>query len=230
MQLLQVGIELGVGEAVDYAAMFHDVIAVRNGRGEAKILLDQKNRETLLFEQADSVANLLNNHRSQALGWLIEKQQPSPGAQDTSDGKHLLLAPRQLRALASQSLLQIGKQLENSGQLEAVGLHLGRQQQVFLHAQARENPALFRAQRDAEPRDPVAGQIDQLAALIEYRAGTLTDDAHDRFQGRGFAGAIAAEQRHHFARQHLETRTVQHMGLPIPRLQPFNRQQWRNRS
>src|SRR5262249_42050978 len=62
VQLLQVGVELGIGEAVDDAAMFHHVVAVRNGRSEAKILLDQQDGETLLLEQADSVADLLNDH------------------------------------------------------------------------------------------------------------------------------------------------------------------------
>src|SRR5437588_4704210 len=102
MQLLQVGIELGVGKAVDDAAMFHHVIAVRNGRSEAKILLDKKNRETLLLEQANGVADLLNDHRSQSLGRLVEQQQAGTGAQDAGDGEHLLLAAGKLRPLAGQ--------------------------------------------------------------------------------------------------------------------------------
>src|SRR5205823_12789768 len=102
MQLLQVGIELGVGEAVDYAAMFHDVIAVRNGRGEAKVLLDQKNGEALLLQEADGLADLLDNHRGKTFRRLVQQQQPCAGSQDTAYGEHLLLAAGKLRALTRQ--------------------------------------------------------------------------------------------------------------------------------
>src|SRR6516165_12369513 len=127
--------------------MFHHVVAVRNSRSEAKILLDQQNGETLLLERADGVADLLNDHRTQALGRLVEEHEAGARAQDAGDGKHLLLTAGKLRPLAGQTLLEIGKQLEDAGELEPAGLHLRRQQEVLFNAQARENAALLRAQR-----------------------------------------------------------------------------------
>ena len=112
--------------------------------------------------------------------------------------------------------------------IEAAGADLGRQQQVFLDAEARENAALLGTQRNAQPRDPVAGQADELLALVAHRSGALADDAHDRFQRRRLAGAIAAEQRHHLAGQNLEGGAVQHMGFAVPGLQPFDREQGRD--
>src|SRR5712671_2611063 len=47
VQLAEIGLKLGICELVDDATMFHDVIAVRNSRSEAKILLDQQNGEAL---------------------------------------------------------------------------------------------------------------------------------------------------------------------------------------
>ena len=68
-------------------------------------------------------------------------------------------------------------------------------------------------------------QADQLAALEAHRAGALADDAHDRFQRRGLAGAVAAEQRHHFALAHVEDHAVQDVRLAVPGLQVLDREQ-----
>ena len=48
MDLVKVGLELGVGEPVDDATVLHDVIAIGDRRSEAKILLDQEYGEALL--------------------------------------------------------------------------------------------------------------------------------------------------------------------------------------
>ena len=44
----------------------------------------------------------------------------------------------------------------------------------------------------------------------------LLDDAHDRFERRGLADAVAAEQRHHLAGLHVEGHAMQHVGLAVP--------------
>ena len=54
MQLLHVvGVEVGIGEADGDAAVLHDVVAVGDRRGEAEVLLDQQNGETLALELGD---------------------------------------------------------------------------------------------------------------------------------------------------------------------------------
>jgi hypothetical protein len=77
----------------------------------------------------------------------------APGAQDAGDRQHLLLAARQLGALAPQPLLDVGKQLVDLLDRHAAGLHLGRQQEVLLHREAGEDAALLRAIGDAAPGD-----------------------------------------------------------------------------
>ena len=58
-------------------------------------------------------ADLLDDHRRQPLGRLVEQQQPRAGAQDAADGQHLLLAARELGPLAAQPLAQVREQLED---------------------------------------------------------------------------------------------------------------------
>src|SRR5215470_15028342 len=90
VQLVDVGLELRVGQLVDDAALFHHVVAIRNRGGKAKVLLDQQNGEALLLEGAERAADLLNDDRREPLGRLVEQEQPRAGAQDAADREHLL--------------------------------------------------------------------------------------------------------------------------------------------
>src|SRR5499427_3766338 len=224
VKLVEIGFELGIGEPVDDATIFHHVVAIRNRRSEAKVLLDQEDGETLLREHADSLADLLDDDRGKTLGRLVEEEEPRTRAQDAPNGEHLLLAARKLRALARQAFSEIGKELENAIEFEPAGPHLGWQQKIFLDVEAGENSAFLRTQRNAEPRDSIAGEADELFALIAHRPSALADDSHDRFQRGGLAGAVATKQRHHLAGQDLEAGAVEHVGFAVPGLQSLDRQ------
>src|SRR6266511_5390482 len=143
MKLFDIGVEFRIGELVDDPAMFHHVIAIRNRRGETKVLLDQEDGEALRLQHADGLADLLDDDRGQSLGRLVEQEKPRAGAQDAADRQHLLLAARELGALARQALFEIGEELEDAVELEAAGADLGREQKVFFHAEARENAAFL---------------------------------------------------------------------------------------
>src|SRR5579872_1216609 len=96
-----------------YLAVLDDVEAIGNGRGEAEILLDQENGETLVLEPLDGLADLLDDHGSKPLGRLVQHQEAGAGAQNSPDREHLLFATRQLGPLAAQTFPQVGKQFEN---------------------------------------------------------------------------------------------------------------------
>src|SRR5262249_52914599 len=149
VKLVEIGLQFGIGEAVDDAAMFHHVIAVRNGRCEAKILLDQENGEALLLERPDGPADLLDDDRGEPLGRLVEQEEACAGAQDAADRQHLLLAAGELGALAREPLLEVGKELEDALERQPALAHPRRQQEIFLDAEAREDAALLGTQRDA---------------------------------------------------------------------------------
>src|SRR5262244_3300113 len=87
-----VGLELGPGDHVHDAAVLDDVVPVGHRLGKSEILLHQQYGEALLLQARDRAADLLHDHRREALGRLVEQQQPRPGAQDPADGEHLLLA------------------------------------------------------------------------------------------------------------------------------------------
>src|SRR5262245_7125348 len=157
VKLVEIGFELGIGEPVDDATIFHHVVAIRNRRSEAKILLNQEDGETLLLEHADGLADLLDDDRGKAFGRLVEEEEARARAQDASIGEHLLLAAGRLGSLARSAYLVVGKQLGMAIEFDAAGRHLGRQQKIFLDVEAGKNSAFLRTERNAEPRDPVAG-------------------------------------------------------------------------
>ena len=146
-------VELRVGDHVDDPALLDDIVPVGDGRGEAEVLLDQHDGEALPLQPGDGAADLLDDDRGEPLGRLVEQEELRAGAQDAADGQHLLLAARQLGALARQPLAQVREQLEDLLERQPAGLHPRRQHQVLLDREAREDAALLRHVADAEPGD-----------------------------------------------------------------------------
>src|ERR1700759_3608779 len=61
VELVHVGLQLGIGETVDDLAVLDDVVAVRHRRRETEILLDQEDGESFLLEPRDGVPDLLDD-------------------------------------------------------------------------------------------------------------------------------------------------------------------------
>ena len=57
-----------------------------------------------------------------------------------------------------------------------------------------------------------AGNVD---AVEHDRAGARRDDAHQALQGRALAGAVAAQQRHHFVALDAQRDVEQDVGIPV---------------
>src|SRR5262249_3434825 len=146
VQFLQVGFQLRIGELFDHAAVLHNVVSVGDRRGETEILFHQQYGKALLLERPNGAADLLDDHRREPFGRLVEQQEAGAGAQDAGDRQHLLLAAGEFGALAAQALVQIRKQQENRRQIEAARTYLRRQQQIFLDVEAGENAAFLRAE------------------------------------------------------------------------------------
>src|SRR5271165_93779 len=225
MQLVHPSRELGVGEGVDDLSVLHDEEAIGQSRGEAEVLLDQEDGEAVALELGDGAADLLDDDRRQALGRLVEHEKARAGAQDPGDRQHLLLSARELAAAARKPLAEVGEE-----RIDALGAHapglgdLGRQEQVLLNGEAREDRSLLRTERDAEPCDPLDRQSDELAVAEHDRARTLADDAHDRLQGGRLARAVPAEQGHDLALAHVEIDTVEDVRFVVPGLQTLDRE------
>src|SRR6266481_1025984 len=193
-----------------------DVVTVRDPRREPEVLLDQQDREAFGLEPPDRRADLLDDHGRQSLGRLVQQQEPGARAEDAPDGQHLLLAARELGALAPQALLQVWEETENGVDRQAAGPDLGGQQQVFLDVQARKDAPLLRAEGQAEARDPIGPERRQLLPAEADRPLAAGDHAHDRLERRGLARAVAPEERHHLALPHLEVDAVEDVRLAVP--------------
>src|SRR5262245_45542435 len=148
-------------------------MAVGDGGGEMEVLLDQQDGEAACLELADDLADALHDHRRQALGRLVEQQEAGAGAQDTADRQHLLLAARQLGALAAPALLQVGEELVDLLQTHAAWLDRRWQQQVLLDIKTGEDATLLRAIGKPKSRNSVRRLADGLAVLETHRPRAL---------------------------------------------------------
>ncbi len=175
-----------------------------------------------IFEPRDGPPDLFDDHRRKPFGRLVEKQETRAGAQDAADRQHLLLAAGKLRSLAGQPLFEIGEELVNLLQRQPARLHLRRQKQIFLHVEAGENAAFFRAERDPHFGDAIGIGADRFLVLETDRALPFADNSHDRFERRRLAGAVASEQRDDLARAHVEIDAVEDVRFAIPGLQPVD--------
>src|SRR5262245_56551426 len=62
-------------ERIDDPSSLDDVVPVRHRRRKTEILLDQEDRVAPGLQGANDCADLLDDHRSQALGRLVEQEQ-----------------------------------------------------------------------------------------------------------------------------------------------------------
>ena len=91
--------------------------------------------------------------------------------------------------------------------------------QVLVNRQVGENTAVLRHVAEPEPGDAVSGPARDGLALEGEGFGPRRDQPHDGFEGRGLAGAVAADQRHHLAGFHLKRKSEQDLRAAIARRQ-----------
>src|SRR5688500_5493607 len=80
VQLVHVRVQLRVRDAVDDAAVLHHVVTVRHGGGEPEVLFHEEDGEALRLQAPDGGADVLNDHRRQSFGRLIQQQESRAGA------------------------------------------------------------------------------------------------------------------------------------------------------
>src|SRR5258708_7404548 len=79
-------------------ALVHDVMAVADRKSGAQVLFDQQDGEAFLLETAQHPDDLLDDHRREPLGRLVEHQQRRIEHQRARNRQHLLLAAGELEA------------------------------------------------------------------------------------------------------------------------------------
>src|SRR5262245_22303523 len=145
VQLGHVRVELRVRNHVHHAAVLHHIVAVGHGRGEAKVLLDEQDGEPLALEPAERGADLLDDDRRQTFRRLVQQEESGARPEDAADRQHLLLAAGERGAAGPEPLSEVREQLVDRVDAEPAGLDDGREPEVLLDGEAREDAALLRA-------------------------------------------------------------------------------------
>jgi hypothetical protein len=100
-----------------------------------------------------------------------------------------------------------------------------REPEVLRDGQVGEDAALFGDERNARARDRhhiAAGEF----GVAEFDAAAArAHPAHDRLQRRGFAGAVAAEQRDGFALRDLQGNGPQDVALAVVAFESLDAQE-----
>ena len=148
--------------------------------------------------------DLVNNHRGQPQGQLIDQQQLRPADQGAADGQHLAFAPGQQACGLVPELGQPGKIDEDFlFDLLPFGAFFatGRDDfEVFSDGQVRENLVTLRHQDDAfvdrsgqlQPGDVFAKKADPAGI---HPSVVETDKARNRPESGGFSGPVGPEKR-----------------------------------
>ena len=208
-----------VGRTVhDDLAGLHDVAVVGDRECHDGVLLDQQDRDALLVDVDDGVANLLDQLRGESQRRLIEDQQAGVGHEAASDRQHLLFAAREV---AGHRLAPVGQQGEHrhhpvvclgDGLPVAVGVRPGRQ--VLIDGQVGEDAPTLENLRDAGTHPLRRTEMADGLAVEAHR--TLRDLARvdveqpaDGPQGGRLAGAVGAQERHDVAVRHLDGQAAQ---------------------
>src|SRR5437762_3529335 len=77
VQLVHAGGQRRVRNEVDNAPVLDDVVTIGHGGCEVEVLLDEQDGEALALEALDRAADLLHDHRGQALGRLRSEEHTS---------------------------------------------------------------------------------------------------------------------------------------------------------
>ena len=161
-------------------------------------LVDDEDRRARALQLVDRRPDLLAHDRRQALGRLVEDQQPRVGHQRPADRQHLLLAARERAGGLGAPLARgAGTASRRAPASSAPGRAAAvRFSSTVSGAKQRRpsgtRPMPSRAMRwMAQAAGRLAGEADRAVARAQQRA-----DGADR---RGLAHAVAAHQRHHLA-------------------------------
>ena len=172
------------------------------------------------MQHVDDLPDLRHHARHQAFGRLVEQDDLRLQHHGARDGEHLLLAARQRAAGLIAPLRQdrkVGEHLvEQRPALvlgDAVAVETGAQ--VFHHREQPEDAAVLRHIADAEAGELVRRQAGDGVAVEQHGAVARPNEAHDGFQRRAFADAVAAEEADHLAGTDMKRNAVQDVAFAV---------------
>ncbi len=161
--------------------------------------------------------DLADDLRGQALVGLVEEEKLEVAGEGPGHGQHLLLAAREGRGLLAAPLGEAREVRIDLLERPAARLgHLG-DDEILLDGQAGDDAAVLGHEADPGARRLVRPhEVQRLArqmdlALLELGIGGPGDGP----EGRGLAGAVAAEQRHDLPLAHGEADALHDVALVV---------------
>src|SRR5258706_8987902 len=205
-------------------AAFHHQVAVGERAGEIVVLLDQQDRHVAAGrERADRALDVLDDRGLDAFGGLVEDQQLRSHRERAADRELLLLAAGKIAAAAPLHRSEHGEHLEDPRRDRAAArLRREAHQQVLLDRQARKYVPALRHVPHSYAHSLVGLVAGDVLLIEKNPAASGRDHAHQRFQQRRLADAIAAEERGHLAWRHLEREVAQDVAAAVVLIQIGN--------
>src|SRR5215213_3338413 len=187
----------------NYSSGLEHVSSIRMTERGVCVLFDQKNRSPFTFDLVDSLEDRVDHERCKTERRLVEQQQSWIGHQRASHCQHLLLAARERAGFLCFALFQTRKHPEcllhagSDGALVFVQVrtHL----KVLAHGKVREDAATFWRHRDAACNELVCWFAADVFFFESDLARAWLEQAGDGAERGGFAGAVRADERDHFA-------------------------------
>ena len=177
-----------------------------------------------MLELQNDPTDLLDETRRQPERRLVEQDHLRARHQRAADHQHLLLAARQIAGLLIAAIAQ--RREQRIGALDAIAqrlvivAHVTARYQIFLDRQVLEYAAALEHLRDAVPHHLVRWQaVEARSVELDRALGDLAalghQQARDRLERRGLAGAVRAEHGRDLARARVERHALEHQDHAV---------------
>ena len=161
----------------------------------------------------DDGKNLLDDKGRQPQGGFVQEQEAGAGHERPGDGEHLLFAAAQSPAFLMPALGENREEGKDVFEILAhrgpVAAQIGADIEVLQDRELGEDMPPFRHLTDTPGHDPVRRQTADLLAVKDNAPRHRPHHPGNRHQGRGLAGAVAADQGDDLALVHREPYLVE---------------------
>ncbi len=198
--------------------------AVGKRQSRTQVLLHEQDGEPFALKRLQHLDDFLHDHGRQSLGWLVEQEKRGVEEQRPRNRQHLLLPAGELEAEVALAGAQGREQCEDPLErpasrlpIAAVIMAAGAREhgEVLSHGQAGKDAALLRHEAEPKASDAIGRQRADIAIAKLDPAGPRLEIAHDGENGRGLAGAVAAEEAHHLFFPHGQRDAVQDVAVAV---------------
>jgi hypothetical protein len=176
----------------------------------AEVLLDQQHGQAAGRQSGHGVVDLPHHVGLDALGGLVEHQEPRPRDESAGDRQLLPLTARQEAGGAAQQAAQRGEEVE--GLVRAPSprgpVGVGDDLQVLPGGELPERLLTLRHVGEPAPHPAVGRPPGDVVVAEKHRAGPRRQQAQDGAQQRGLAGAVVPQHGGEGARRDREVDAV----------------------